>query len=75
MPNNPTEIANNFTYHPPQPEQIEIYENMRDEGKSLALFIYENCPGGPERTLAIRKIEEAVMWANAAIARNGGSRG
>jgi hypothetical protein len=28
------------------------------------------CPGSRELSLAITKLEEAVFWANAAIARN-----
>jgi hypothetical protein len=69
MPNNTSEIENNFTYHAPSPEDIANHEKIREAGKELALLVYESCPGTAERTLAIRKIEEAVMWANAAIAR------
>lgn len=28
------------------------------------------CPSSRERSLAMTKLEEAVMWANSAIARN-----
>lgn len=34
------------------------------------MLIFESCKGSREYSLAITKLEEAVMWANAAIARN-----
>lgn len=40
-----------------------------NHAKELALLVDELCPEGREKSLAITKIEESVMWANAAIAR------
>lgn len=60
----------NFKYHSPKENQPEIYKTIRDEGHVLADTIATYCPPSRERSLAITKIEEAVMWANAAIARN-----
>lgn len=68
-----TELAtleNNFMYHAPGPGQPERYANIRAQAKSLAHFLYCECPSSRERSLAITKLEEAVFWANAAIARN-----
>jgi hypothetical protein len=63
------DLANVFTYHPPSgPEQIQQYQTLRDGGRTLAELIDADVPDGPEKTLAIRKIQEAVMWANAGIA-------
>jgi hypothetical protein len=59
-----------FTYHPPLPDQPERYEYLRDQGKSLALTLAALCPSSRELSLALTHLEEAVMWANAAIARN-----
>lgn len=59
-----------FTYHPPKPGQPERYTKIRDTAKELAELIEESCPVSREKSLAMTKIEEAVMWANAAIARN-----
>lgn len=64
------EIENNFTYHPPSQLQKEKYEALRNEAKELAHHINLWCPTSAEATLAIRKLEEAIMWANAAIARH-----
>ena len=63
-------IENDFRYHAPSPEKVMKHEIVRNKCKELALFILENCPPGRERALAITKIEEAMMWANAAVARN-----
>jgi hypothetical protein len=43
---------------------------IRDLGRQLAAGINEKCPDSREKSLAITHLEETVMWANAAIARN-----
>ncbi len=63
-------IDNNFKYHAPKGDQAKRYEAMRDEARDLALFIKHNTPPSREQSMAFTKLEEAVMWANAAIARN-----
>lgn len=65
------QIENNFKYHSPKEGQPETYTALRDKAKELALHIAEVCPHSRERSLAITKLEEAVMWANAGIARHG----
>ena len=71
MPNDfvKTELATRFTYHAPKGDQAERYQMIRNMGKAFATLISEKTPFSREQTLAIGKIEEAVMWANAAIAR------
>lgn len=64
------EIEKNFTYHAPKEGQPEKYTKLRDEAKKLAYLIEELVPDSREKELAITKLEEAVMWANAGIARN-----
>lgn len=66
---NPT-IEKNFTYHKPKDGQVEKYTELRENAKNLAYLIVENCPDTAERTNALQKLEETVMWANASIARN-----
>ena len=63
-------IENNFTYHAPKGNQVQRYAELRDHAKELALHIMNECPDSRERSLALTKLEEAIMWANAAIARN-----
>lgn len=57
-----------FTYHSPTQEQVGQYQAIRNAAKSLASTIVANCPPSPDTTAAIRKLREAVMTANAAIA-------
>ena len=66
------QIANWFKYHPPDAEQIEQLKRVRDAGAGLAEIIVRSCPNGEDRREAIRKVREAVMTANAAIACRGG---
>jgi hypothetical protein len=69
------DLKNRFTYHPPEGNQASIYEKLRFNGLNLAEMIDELAPDSREKSLAITKLEEAIMWANASIARNGGSDG
>ena len=63
-------IDNNFKYHAPTAGQPEQYQQIRDKAKELAYLIQEIVPESREKSLAVTKLEEAVMWANAGIARN-----
>lgn len=64
------QIENNFSYHAPKPGQPEIYQEIREKAKELAYMIDELAPGSREKSLAMTNLEQAVFWANAAIARN-----
>ena len=63
------ELDIRFTYHAPKDDQPLLYDAIRTKAKGLAIIISEICPDSREKSLAITKLEEAVMWANAAIAR------
>lgn len=63
-------IENNFTYHAPTQEQAEVFPVIRTAGKDLAYLLDEKCPDSREKALAMTKLEECIMWANAAVARN-----
>ena len=54
----------------PQPGQPERYVMLRDKAKELAMLLADECPDSREKSLALTKLEESIMWANAAIARN-----
>ena len=64
------DIEKNFTYHPPKEGQPERYARIRAYAKSVATVIEAECSDSRERSLAMTKLEECVMWANASIARN-----
>jgi hypothetical protein len=59
-----------FVYHAPHGDQPERYVALRDTARNFAKMIIEQCPPSRERSVALTKLEEAVMWANASIARN-----
>lgn len=69
------DLKNRFTYAPPQPDQIERYQEIRVCAFELAKLIAEDCPPSRERSLAFTNLEQTVFWANASIARNEGSDG
>lgn len=64
------ELQKRFTYHAPKSDQPQRYQSIREFAKDFAEFIVENTPESRERSLALTKLEESVMWANASIARN-----
>jgi hypothetical protein len=64
------DLDNRFTYHSPKDNQPARYEGIRAYARNLAGFINDNAPDSREKSLAITALEEAVFWANAAIARN-----
>ncbi|MCK4960396.1 MAG: hypothetical protein KAT00_13370 [Planctomycetes bacterium] len=63
-------LENNFTHHPPKGNDQEVYEALRERGKQFAALMLHHCKPSRELSLALTKLEEAVMWANAAGARN-----
>ena len=61
-----------FTYHAPEnDEQLRAYKSVREWGLALAKVICEFTPRGSDQSAAIRKVREACMTANAAIALKG----
>lgn len=60
-----------FTYHKPRDGQPEIYEGLRSRARELARYANEVVPDCREKSLALTKLEEFVMWANAGVAREG----
>lgn len=73
MTNNPGDpdrqlVKEWFTYHAPADDQPERYRNITEAGEALCNAILDNAPRCPDRTVALRTVREARMWANAAIA-------
>lgn len=63
------EIEKRFTYHAPHPDQLPRYGQLRALARVLAKAIVEYTPPSREQALALTKLEETVMHANSAIAR------
>jgi hypothetical protein len=66
-----SDIKTRFTYHPPTSDQIDKYQFIREKARNFSEWLNLNCPDSRELYIAVEKLEEVVMWANASIARNG----
>lgn len=65
------DLDNRFDFHPATTEEKKNeHSSIRMAAKALAEKVEAEVPPGREQALAITKIEEAMFWANAAIARN-----
>ena len=63
------EIDRRHDHHRPRgSEDVEAHESIREAMKRAARTLREVCPPGRELALAFTKLEEARMWANAAVA-------
>lgn len=72
MPITDADLENWFTYHAPESDQqVQQYGAIRRAGLEMARVILHTTPPSPDQTVAIRKIREAVMVANASIACGG----
>lgn len=65
------QLDNWFIHHPPDNTQTVAYQHIRAMGKAFAETIIAYTPASADQTAAIRKVREAVMTANAAIACGG----
>jgi len=63
------ELNTRFQYHKPDERKIKMHESIRAECLKLSFMICANTPECREQALAITKLEECMMYANAAIAR------
>jgi hypothetical protein len=67
------DLQNRFQWHAaPDDETAARYVRIREQCEQLALLIDSLAPDSREKSLSITALEESMMWANAAIARNPG---
>lgn len=67
------DLKNRFTYHPVGDDHVRGAHlgTVRDRLCDVASKLIEIVPEGRELSLALTKLEEAMFWANAGIAREG----
>lgn len=63
------ELLDRFRYHSPGEDKAKTHTAIRGNIYSAAEYICRVCPDGRERSIAITKLEEAMFWANASLAR------
>lgn len=69
------DLEHRFAFHPATTdEKRDLHTSMRQACLKAAQAIDEQAPAGREKALAITKLEEAMMWANAAVARTNADR-
>lgn len=61
------EALETFDHHQPSSGQIERITAIRRAAKAFVCTIWEQAPEGPDRTVAIRYVHEAMMTTNKAI--------
>lgn len=64
------EQLNWFEFHPATEVTGPKHDAVRAKFKQLARFLQKELPAGPDQTIAIRKLQDAMMSANACIACN-----
>lgn len=65
------DINHRFDFHPATTTEKQAdHGSARAACRLAAHALVELCPPGRELSLALTKLEEAMFWSNAAIARN-----
>lgn len=65
------DLRHRFGFHPATTEEKQLeHGSVRDALLQAALFVDHKVPPGREKSLALTHLEDAMMWANAGIARS-----
>jgi hypothetical protein len=64
------DLKNRFKYHVPDDQKKIVHEHVRAKLLEFALWLNEEIGDCREKSLAVTSLEDAMMWANAAIARH-----
>jgi hypothetical protein len=62
------EVENQFAYHPATKETAVVHDGLRCRFTAMAGDLWSLLPDGPEKTIVMRKLQEALMYANLAVA-------
>jgi hypothetical protein len=64
------DLENRFNYHAPDELKKLAHERVREILLQVAQEFNHTLLEGREKSIVITKLEEAMFWANASIARN-----
>lgn len=62
-------LEHNLTNHTPSADVAKKMEEVRAAAKELGKAIVTLCPDSREASLSLTNLEQATMWAMAALAR------
>lgn len=65
------DLETRFKFHAADAAKAERHRDVRQKCYALAEFLCKECPASRELSIALTKVEEVMLWANAAIARRG----
>ena len=70
MSDQTTDLDNRFRYHAPRTEErAQAHTTIRETLCDVAHQLVGVVPSGREQSLMLTKLEEAMFWANAGLAR------
>ena len=61
------DLKNRFACYKPDERKAIRHENIRNIIHGCVWLVKLECPESHERSIAISKLEEAIMWVNAAL--------
>jgi hypothetical protein len=65
----PADLDRRFSYHAPSAERAMAHAEVRAAFREMAERLTDALPPGREVALVLTHLEEAMFWANAALAR------
>lgn len=69
-PENQSAMENENIYHSLKYKQKKKYEKLKLNTDYLAVMIKELCPENKEKSLALIKLEEVVLWARVSVEKD-----
>lgn len=62
------DLDNRLGFHPATRATGRLHDAVRGEALAFGHWLLDNVPAGRHRELALTAVQEAMMWANAAVA-------